>query len=127
MTEPASGSGPDEKPVSRRTCMTRLVCEVELLVKLSLDLQTCIHAIDLEHCRPENRAALQSADALSQRLQCVEIAFRALLAPREPGGATDGRALLADVFLEDMRGRLLTGDGEDSAKRRAAAGRVVFF
>lgn len=113
--------------VNQQTCLSRLVYELQLLVAISLDLQLNIHSMDLEHTNPAARKVLQSADSLSQRLQCIELALEALAVQDLPGQDMDFRAVLDDIFLEDVRERLLTGAREDLVERAKTAGQVDLF
>ena len=127
MTRPCSETQPTPELVSQQTCMSRLVYELQLLVAISLELQSNIHSMDLVHTSPASRKVLQSADALSQRLQCIELALEALAAHELPGQDMDFRAVLDDIFLEDVRDRLLTGAREDVIARAKTAGQVDLF
>ena len=127
MTQPLRETQATPELVSRQTCMSRLVYELQLLVAISLELQLNIHSMDLAHTSPASRKVLQSADSLSQRLQCIELALEALAVQKMPGQDMDFRAVLHDIFLEDVRERLLTGTREDVDERAKTAGQVDLF
>ena len=124
MTAPCRNARCEPVLVSQQTCISRLIYEVQLLVAISLEMQTNIHSMDLVHTTTANRKVLQSADALSQRLECVKIALEGLAAPQLSENGVDLRTALGGIFLEDVRERLLTGVKEDVAKRAESAGRV---
>jgi hypothetical protein len=123
----ARQSADDATEIPLSVGLKRLVYELSLLVDMSAELQSNIHDIDLRLCDPHSRKALQSADTLWQRARCIRQALDGLASPTIPGIAREYRSVVENVFLEDVRFRLLTGYEEDGEARAEIAGKVDLF
>ncbi len=107
--------------------LARIENELELLETVSLDLQGCIHDLDLAASSTEARKTLQSADSLTQSLQCVRTALAGLANARQAVPGVIPLELLDGVFLEDMRDRLVNGRRLAEPGGENATGQVQFF
>lgn len=114
-------------PIVRHEYVLRLIYELQLLVKKSLDLECYIHSLDLTNTSSATRKELQKADSLSQRLQCIEIALAQLATSQSLNDGMHLNLVLDGVFLTDMRQRLLTGTREENDSAKEAADNAIFF
>ena len=120
------GAGTGER-IAAQACLSRLAHEIEVLVGTSLRLQEAIHALPLAQSGPETRRILQSADTMTQSLQCLRAALDGLARAPQTQVNVDLQAALDGVFLEDVRHRLTTGSTACTGTGRVAPGEVDFF
>ena len=120
-------NGIHQIPESHCVCLSRLAHEMDLLVDMSLGLQSGIHTLDLSNCDPQTRKVLQSADALTQTLMCVRSVLEYLSNPRLNSGEAVFGAALGGVFLEDVHDRLLSGKRANQTSSADVRGHVDFF
>lgn len=127
MARNAAAAEPDPPAIDPQICMRRLVHELDLLVDMSMGLQSGIHTLELADSTAETRLVLQSADTLTQSLQCVRTALKGLSEPVDPGESLDISGILQGVFLEDVRERLRTGAAKPQDPGADTAGAIDLF
>ena len=119
-----NGSGPK---VDRAFFLTRLSEELGALGAMASDLQEAIHNLPLAGSDRPTRQVLQSADRLTQSLDCLSAALSGLsdlpVATRE----YDLAHVLDGVFLEDMRDRLIAGRDATRDAQQAHGGEIELF
>lgn len=117
---------PPEPPqtVSLPQLMARLSTEVASLRAAAMHLQDGLHRLPLAATDSPTRRILQTADRLTQSLDCIGTVLAAL-ARMESGVACDLPSLLGEVCLEDLRVRLATG--ADGRHGRRPPGDVELF
>lgn len=112
---------------NRSKFILRLAREVEILSGMSLDLQSGIHSLDMTQSTKNTRKVLQTADKLSQTLMCLKIALESLSCAHEHNVEPAAFDILDGIFLEDVRERLLNGDGANSEIGAKESGAVDLF
>lgn len=98
--------------------------ELERLISLSLDLQDRINVLDLQDSDTNTRKAFQSADTLTQSLQCMNLLVASISDPINTGSEVEFSVDLGGIFLGEMRNRLL---GLPEIEQDVSSGAVDFF
>lgn len=111
--------------VDRAIFLDRLAEEVSNLKTMSDDLQGALHNLPLAASDQGTRTVLQSADKLTQSLTCLHAALHGLSDLPLATRSYDLTHVLRDVFLEDMRERLVNGEMSDEG--RTPPGEVDLF
>lgn len=110
--------------------LSRLAHEMELLVEKSLALQGGIHTLDLSTSDPQTRKVLQSADTITQTLVCLRVALEGLSLSNMKNVEntnTGFEVVQNDIFLHDVRDRLLNGAGAEDSDLKPRSGSVDIF
>ena len=95
--------------VDRAVFMARLSDELALLWGMARGLQGALHNLPLEESDHQTRKALQSADKLTQSLECLSTAFDSVSSLPNAACDLDLTTILRGIFLEDLRDRLIHG------------------
>jgi len=107
--------------------MSRLQRETGRILAMSVLLQSHIQALCLSDCDAKSRKPLQTADALTQSLQCIDSALAELADASINIGQADLSSAVSKVFLEDIRMRLVHGSDAPAPKPAEATGKVELF
>lgn len=127
MANAANPEASVNRIVDRAVFFLRLSDELSILGVMAGDLQGALHNLPLEESDHATRKVLQSADKLTQSLDCLSAALGGVsnlpLTTRE----YDMAQVLKGVYLEDLRDRLTHGTTWDSEQDRRAPGELDLF
>lgn len=127
MAGPLAAPDQDFLQPSLTDWLSRLVDELDILVATSVELQNCIHDLASGARCSETRKVLQSSDRLTQGLQCIRAAMDGLAGEQSYPDTDRSAAILKDVFLQDMRMRLVDDLERIAQSDRAEPGEVEYF
>lgn len=113
--------------VDRAIFLERLSGELGALGKTSAELQEAIHNLPLKQSDRHTRHVLQSADLLTQSLICLSMAIEGLSDLPVSTRQYDLNHVLRNVFLEDLRERLIEGHDHSHDPGRTHPGEFDLF
>ena len=117
---------PTDEMGERAIFLSRLSAEIATLGDMARTLQDGLHNLPLEQSDQQTRTILQSADRLTQSLDCLSAAIEGLSDLPISTQDYDMTSVLSGVFLEDLRERLTKGPGA-LLDGRNAPGEVDLF
>ena len=126
MTDSCDRRDSDRITVDRAIFLSRLSEELATLESMADDLQGALHMLPLANSSPETRKVLQSADKLTQSLNCLSAAIGGLSRTKVASRDYDMTAVLDGVHLADLRDRLVHGQ-EKNGHGKIMPGKVDLF
>jgi len=109
---------PEAQLVDRAVFLSRLSAEIAALGGMAKALQEGLHTLPLSQTDQQTRTVLQSADRLTQSLDCLSAAIEGLSDLPVATRDCDMTSVLSGVFLEDLRERLTKGSDAGLGDRK---------